>query len=221
MRLLAELKRRNVIRMAGLYLVGSWLIVQVAETLLPIFDTPGWVLKALVVLLAIGFLPALVFSWVFELTPEGLKREREVDRSQSIVDHTAHKLDVAVIVLLIGVGAMLLWQMRGKPEPAAPTTLVAIAPARDTPAQADSQTVTDKSIAVRNCSTRSIARCCGTAASRPLRPCWFAGSRCAAPVTAGIRSRRPASLVPRVGAPTPRPFLPKSPTATSRSVGTC
>jgi TolB-like protein len=143
LRLLAELKRRNVIRMAGLYLVGSWLIIQVAETLLPIFDTPGWVLKALVVLLAIGFLPALVFSWVFELTPEGLKREREVDRSQSIVDHTARKLDVAVIVLLIGVGAMLLWQMRGKSETAAPAIPVAT-----TPAPAGSQTVTDKSIAV-------------------------------------------------------------------------
>ncbi len=147
MHLLAELKRRNVIRMAGLYLVASWLIIQVAETLLPIFETPGWVLKALVVLLAIGFLPALVFSWVFELTPEGLKREREVDRSQSIVDHTARKLDVAVIVLLIGVGAMLLWQMRGTPEPTAPATPAAD-PAASTPAPAESQTVTDKSIAV-------------------------------------------------------------------------
>jgi TolB-like protein len=148
LRLLAELKRRNVIRMAGLYLVASWLIVQVAETLLPIFDTPAWVLKALVVLLAIGFLPALVFSWVFELTPDGLKREREVDRSQSIVDHTARKLDLVVIVLLIGVGAMLLWQMRGKPEPAAPALPVATAPTTSTPAPASSQTVTDKSIAV-------------------------------------------------------------------------
>jgi hypothetical protein len=84
LRLLAELKRRNVIRMAGLYLVGAWLLIQIAETLLPIFDTPGWVLKVLVVLLAIGLLPALVFSWVYELTPDGLKRDAEVDPARSI-----------------------------------------------------------------------------------------------------------------------------------------
>ena len=70
MKLLAELKRRNVIRMAGLYLVGAWLLIQIAETLLPIFHTPDWVLQALVVLLALGLLPALVFSWIYELTPE-------------------------------------------------------------------------------------------------------------------------------------------------------
>jgi TolB-like protein len=116
MSFLAELQRRNVIRMAGLYIVGAWLVVQVAETLLPIFDTPGWVLKTLVVLLAIGLVPALVFSWVFELTPEGLKREREIDRSRSVVDHTARKLDVAVIVLLLGIGALLVWRPGGSPD---------------------------------------------------------------------------------------------------------
>ena len=82
MSVLSELKRRNVIRMAGLYLVGAWLLIQVAETLLPIFRTPEWVLQALVVLLALGLLPALVFSWLYELTPEGLKRDSEVDRGR-------------------------------------------------------------------------------------------------------------------------------------------
>ncbi|MBK7146966.1 MAG: hypothetical protein IPH76_17920 [Xanthomonadales bacterium] len=64
MRVFAELKRRNVIRMGGLYLVGAWLLVQVAETVLPAFDVPGWVLRAIIIVLALGFLPALVFSWV-------------------------------------------------------------------------------------------------------------------------------------------------------------
>ncbi len=145
---LTELKRRNVIRMAGLYLVGAWLLVQIAETLLPIFHTPGWVLQALVVLLALGLLPALVFSWVFELTPEGLKHEREVDRSQSISGHTARKLDLALTVLLLGVGAMLLWQMFGTRDAAAPATSLATAPDASAPAAVDSQNVTDKSIAV-------------------------------------------------------------------------
>jgi TolB-like protein len=121
MSLIAELRRRNVIRVAGLYLVAAWLIVQVAETLLPIFETPGWVLKVLVVVLAVGFIPAAVFAWVFELTPDGLKRESEIDRSQSIVDHTARKLDIAVIVLLLGIGGLLLWGQRDGPIDPAPT----------------------------------------------------------------------------------------------------
>jgi TolB-like protein len=111
--LFAELRRRNVIRVAGLYLVGAWLIVQIAETLLPIFHTPDWVLQALVVLLALGFVPALVFSWVFEMTPQGLRRESEVDRSAGGVDHTARRLDIAVIVLLVGVAAMMAWNHGG------------------------------------------------------------------------------------------------------------
>ena len=84
MKLLAELKRRNVIRMAGLYLVGAWLLVQVAATLLPVFGAPEWVMKVLVGLLAFGFVAALRFSWIYELTPDGLKRDGEVgQRSQS------------------------------------------------------------------------------------------------------------------------------------------
>lgn len=78
MRFLAELKRRNVFRMAGLYLVSAWLVVQVAETLLPIFHTPDWVLQSIVVLLALGLVPALIVSWIYELTPEGLRREDEL-----------------------------------------------------------------------------------------------------------------------------------------------
>jgi len=75
MSLLSELQRRNVIRMAGLYLVGAWLVVQVAANLMPVFEAPGWVMKALVVLLAIGFCAASMFSWVVELTPGVLKRD--------------------------------------------------------------------------------------------------------------------------------------------------
>jgi adenylate cyclase len=75
---LAELRRRNVIRMAGLYLVGAWLIVQVASTIFPAFELPGWALRGVILVLAIGFIPALVFSWVFELTPQGIKRDAEV-----------------------------------------------------------------------------------------------------------------------------------------------
>ena len=89
MSLFAELKRRNVIRMAGLYLVAAWLVVQVGSTLLPVFGAPAWAMKTLVTMLAIGFLPALIFSWVFELTPDGLKRDADVPAAQSTAPQTA------------------------------------------------------------------------------------------------------------------------------------
>jgi hypothetical protein len=100
MPLLAELKRRNVIRMAGLYLVGAWLITQVVSTLLPTFDAPPWVLRVIVLVLAIGFLPAMVFAWVYEITPEGIKRESDVERHESITPQTGRRMDRAIMVVL-------------------------------------------------------------------------------------------------------------------------
>ena len=101
----AELKRRNVIRMAGLYLVGAWLLTQVASTVLPMFGAPEWLPRTIVILLAIGFAPALIFSWVFELTPQGLKRDEEVVPDQSIAPQTARRMDrmiIAVLMLALG-----------------------------------------------------------------------------------------------------------------------
>jgi TolB-like protein len=97
----AELKRRNVVRFAGLYLVGAWLLVQVAGTLLPVFDAPAWVMKSLVGLLAIGFFPALIISWVFELTPQGLKRDQDVRPEESISPQTARRMDRLIIIVLV------------------------------------------------------------------------------------------------------------------------
>jgi TolB-like protein/Tfp pilus assembly protein PilF len=96
-----ELRRRNVIRMAGLYLVGAWLVVQVAGTVLPMFGAPDWLLRTIVVLLAIGFVPAVILSWVFELTPEGLKREDDVAPGQSIAPQTRRRIDRMIIVVLV------------------------------------------------------------------------------------------------------------------------
>ncbi len=97
---IAELKRRNVIRMAGLYLVSAWLLVQVGATLLPVFDAPPWTMKALVTTLAIAFVPALAVAWMFELTPQGLRRDADVPATESIAPRTARTLDRAIIVLL-------------------------------------------------------------------------------------------------------------------------
>jgi TolB-like protein len=103
--LLAELRRRNVIRMAGLYLVGAWLLIQIAETLLPIFNTPEWVLQALVVLLSLGLLPALVFSWIYELTPDGLKCDVGATTEPSMAATTGKRMDR---LILAGLAAVIL-----------------------------------------------------------------------------------------------------------------
>ena len=91
--------------MTGLYLVGAWLVVQVAGTVLPMFGAPEWFPRTIVVLLAIGFVPAVIFSWVFEITPEGLKREEDVARDRSITPQNGRLMDrmiIAVLVLALG-----------------------------------------------------------------------------------------------------------------------
>ena len=101
MNLIRELKRRNVFRMAGLYLVGAWLLVQVASTLFPAFGVPGWALRGLVIVLALGFIPAVIFAWVFEFTPDGIKRDEEVAPGQSIAPQTAQRMNRLIIAGLM------------------------------------------------------------------------------------------------------------------------
>ena len=97
---LQELKRRNVIRMAGLYLVGAWLIVQVASTLFPAFHVPEGAIPGLVIVLALGFVVALVFAWIYELTPEGIKRDADVPLEHSIGSQTGRRMDRIIIAVL-------------------------------------------------------------------------------------------------------------------------
>src|ERR1041385_342017 len=97
----SELKRRNVIRFAGLYLIAAWLIVQVASTVLPMFGAPDWLPRSIVILLVIGFIPALIFSWAFELTPQGLKRDEEVPPEQSIAAQTGRRMNRLIIAVLV------------------------------------------------------------------------------------------------------------------------
>ena len=101
MSLFNELKRRNVIRVAMVYVVAAWLIIQVAETILPAFGFSDAVLRYIVTVLFIGFIPALVFSWVFELTPQGLTKEVGVEQEDSITRFTGKKLDRGIMALLV------------------------------------------------------------------------------------------------------------------------
>jgi TolB-like protein/tetratricopeptide (TPR) repeat protein len=99
--LIEELKRRNVFRVAVLYLVVSWVILQVADVLFPALDVPEWGINLILGVLILGFPLVLIFSWVYELTPEGIKREKDIDRSQSITGQTGQKINVLIVVLLI------------------------------------------------------------------------------------------------------------------------
>jgi len=99
--LLQELKRRNVFRVAIAYVMLGWIIAQVAELALDSFGSPTWVIKTLLLLLALGLPLAIFFSWAFEITPDGVKKEKDVDRSQSITPRTGRKLDLTIIGLLV------------------------------------------------------------------------------------------------------------------------
>jgi len=113
MSLFAELKRRNVVRVGIAYAVIAWVVAQIAEFAFENFGAPDWVLKTVVVLLLLGLPVILVFAWAFELTPEGLKREKDVDRSQSITSQTGHKLDRTIIAVLVVALAWFAWDKFG------------------------------------------------------------------------------------------------------------
>jgi TolB-like protein/TPR repeat protein len=100
MSVFAELKRRNVFRVSLAYLVASWLLMQMVDVLSPVFVLPDWAPKLIFLILAVGFIPVVIFAWAFEMTPEGIKRESEVNRANSITRVTARKLDYMTMGLL-------------------------------------------------------------------------------------------------------------------------
>jgi len=97
---LQELGRRNVIRVTIAYIMLAWIVAQVAELALDSFESPDWVIKTILLVLALGLPIAMFFAWAFEMTPEGIKKEKDVDRSQSITNRTGRKLDLAIIAML-------------------------------------------------------------------------------------------------------------------------
>lgn len=104
-----ELRRRNVFRVGIAYAIAAWVILQIIDVVSPILALPEWAPRLILVFLAVGFVPALIFAWAFELTPEGLKKEKEVDRSRSITNQTGRKLDFAIIgILLVGIVFLLV-----------------------------------------------------------------------------------------------------------------
>jgi TolB-like protein/Tfp pilus assembly protein PilF len=109
MSFIAELKRRNVFKVAAAYFIVSWLIMQGGEVMAPALNLPDWANSLLAFFLILGFPVALLFAWAFEMTPEGIKRERDVDRSQSITVATGQKLNHTLIVLLLLIVAYFVY----------------------------------------------------------------------------------------------------------------
>ena len=142
----AELQRRNVIRVAIAYAVVAWVLAQIAEFAFENFGAPDWVLKSVVVVLLLGFPLVLIFAWAFELTPEGIKREKEVDRSASITPQTGHKLDRMIIVVLLVAVAWFTWDKFDSSSGPEPVT--ASVPDTAAEAAARKQAKPDKSVAV-------------------------------------------------------------------------
>jgi TolB-like protein/Flp pilus assembly protein TadD len=113
----AELKRRNVYKVAVAYVVVAWLLLQAASIFLPAFDAPSWVMKFLIVVVMLGFPVALVLSWAFELTPEGIKLESEVAPNQSITRRTGRRIvGITIVLAVIAAGLMTFQIMRPKPS---------------------------------------------------------------------------------------------------------
>ena len=120
MSLFEELKRRNVFRVGIAYLVGAWVLAQVAELLLTNFEAPAVVMKSILVVLIIGFPLAMFLAWAYELTPEGIKPEAEVDRRQSITGQTGRKLDRIIIAFLVIALGYFAYDKFATPTPVIP-----------------------------------------------------------------------------------------------------
>ncbi len=101
MSLIQELKRRNVIRVGVLYLVAAWLLLQLTDVLSSLLSVPESAGSIVVMLLILGFFPVVIFSWVYEMTPEGLRREVDIDRSQSVTPDTGKKVNTLIVILLV------------------------------------------------------------------------------------------------------------------------
>jgi len=111
-----ELKRRNVFRVGAAYAVAGWLIVQIVETVHEPLGLPSWTVAFFLVLLAAGLPVALIFAWAYELTPEGLKKTREVDQESSVTASTGRKLNYAIIATLVLALGYFLWERQGLVE---------------------------------------------------------------------------------------------------------
>jgi hypothetical protein len=128
MTFIKELKRRNVFKVGVAYLVGAWLIIQVVETVFPLFGFGNEPARIVVIILAVGFIFTLVISWVYELTPDGLKKEKDIRGKQRITRGRGNRLNFVIIGLLVmAVGFFAYDKFVLGPGRDAAATLIAVA----------------------------------------------------------------------------------------------
>jgi len=132
MSLFAELKRRNVFKVGVAYAVAAWILLQLIDVVGGILALPVWVPQFMLLLLLVGLVPALIFAWAFEMTPDGVKREKDVDRSQSMTPQTGKKLNNAILVLMALAIVYLLFDKFSGDRPEAVST-PAVALNQDSP----------------------------------------------------------------------------------------
>ena len=121
----AELKRRNVFRVSIAYIIMAWLLLQVVDIVASIINAPDWVSQSILLFLGIGFPIAIFLAWAFELTPDGIKREKDVDRTQSITSKTGRRLDYMIIGVLVVAVAWLGFDKLAPDAPSEPGETVA------------------------------------------------------------------------------------------------
>src|SRR5216110_629213 len=112
--LFAELKPRNVYKVAVAYAVVAWVLIQAASIFFPAFDAPPWVMKIFIIVIIFGFPMALIFSWAFEITPEGIKLESEIEPSKSIKQRTGRKIVAVTIALAVLAAGLFVYQLVGR-----------------------------------------------------------------------------------------------------------
>jgi TolB-like protein/tetratricopeptide (TPR) repeat protein len=134
MNFFAELKRRNVYKVAVAYAVVAWLLIQAASIFFPAFDVPPWVMKIFIIVIIFGFPVALIFSWAFEITPEGIKLESEIEPTKSIARRTGRKIVAVTIALAVVAAGLFVYQL--------------VRSRSDTSAYPTTATIVNKSIAV-------------------------------------------------------------------------
>jgi TolB-like protein/Tfp pilus assembly protein PilF len=145
--LIAELKRRNVFRVAVAYLALGWIVTEVTATVAPMLNLPEWVGPVVLWIGIVGFPFVVMFSWIYELTPEGLKREAEIDPSASVTQHTARRLDYLIIGLLVVVIGLYAYQAF-RPATESHKTVIARATPGGEPGTTGPESVEDRSVAV-------------------------------------------------------------------------
>jgi len=137
----AELKRRNVYKVAAAYAVVSWLLIQAASIFFPAFNAPQWAMQIVILIVVVGFPIALIFSWAFEITPEGIVRESEVETGKSITHHTGRKIVGLTIVLAVIAAGLFVFQFIRARSTSAPRQDASAA-------RTEAATISNKSIAV-------------------------------------------------------------------------